>query len=300
VIHSLKTTRFRALVYILRKWANAMTFDSTDLTGSDGAIETADHRARRLSAVEAATEPAVAYSHRYDDDYHIAEHEHSRAQLLHPSAGVVTVTTRAGRWMVPPDHALWIPAGVRHAVDTIGRVDMQSVYVLPDAIAGLPGHLHVTGLTPLMRSLIAEAIRLRDQAGTQRAGYILGALLHEILHLPERPLGLPFPSQRRLAQLCREFVAGPSAHLKIDHWADAAGMSRRSFTRLFRSETGLSLSTWRQQACLMAALPRLSAGETVTAVALDLGYDSVPAFTTMFCRVMGAPPKTYLRAQATG
>ena len=89
----------------------------------------------------------------------------------------------------------------------------------------------------------------------------------------------------------------PVGHLNIDHWADAAGLSRRSFTRIFRRETGLSLSTWRQQACLMAALPRLSAGEAVTAVALDLGYDSVPAFTTMFCRMMGTPPKTYLRNQ---
>lgn len=275
-----------------------MSFEFTAETGLDRPIESWDQRALRLAAVEAAIEPAVAYSHFYDDDEHVAEHEHSRAQLLHPSVGVVTVTTRAGRWMVPPGHALWIPAGVRHAVDTIGRVDMHSVYVLPDAIPGLPSHLHVTGLTSLMRSLIAEAIRLRADAATPRAGFILGALLHEILRLPQRPLGLPFPSQKRLAQLCREYLVQPTAHLKIDHWADAAGMSRRSFTRLFRAETGLSLSTWRQQACLMAALPRLSAGETVTAVALDLGYDSVPAFTTMFCRVMGAPPKTYLRAQA--
>ncbi|AKI00609.1 DNA-binding domain-containing protein, AraC-type [Hoeflea sp. IMCC20628] len=275
-----------------------MTFELTAETSLDRPIETTDQRALRLAAVEAAVEPAVAYSHFYDDDEHVAEHEHGRAQLLHPSVGVVTVTTRAGRWMVPPGHALWIPAGVRHAVDTIGRVDMHSVYVLPDAIAGLPAHLHVTGLTPLMRCLIAEAIRLRSDAATPRAGFILGALLHEILQLPQRPLGLPFPSQKRLAQLCREYLVQPTAHLKIDHWADAAGMSRRSFTRVFRAETGLSLSTWRQQACLMAALPRLSAGETVTAVALDLGYDSVPAFTTMFCRVMGTPPKTYLRAQA--
>lgn len=260
-------------------------------------IETANERADRLAAVETAIEPAVAFSHIYDDDQHIAEHEHGRGQLLHPSTGVVTVTTHAGRWMVPPDHALWIPAGVRHAVDTIGRVEMHSVYVLPGAIAGLPGHLHVTGLTALMRSLIVEAVRLRADAGSPRARFILGAMLHEIPQLPERPLGLPFPANRRLAQLCRDFVAMPSAHLEIDHWADAAGMSRRTFTRIFRRETGLSLSTWRQQACLMAALPRLSAGEAVTAVALDLGYESVPAFTTMFCRMLGTPPKTYLRSQ---
>ena len=72
-------------------------------------------------------------------------------------------------------------------------------------------------------------------------------------------------------------------------------MSRRAFTRLFRRETGLSLSLWRQQACLFTALPRLAGGEAVTSVALDLGYESVAAFTTMFTRMLGTSPKAYLR-----
>ncbi|MDP3526208.1 MAG: hypothetical protein Q8S27_16650, partial [Hoeflea sp.] len=56
---------------------------------ADRQIETADDRAARLAHVEAATGPAVAFSHYYDDDEHVPEHKHSRAQLLHPSVGVV-------------------------------------------------------------------------------------------------------------------------------------------------------------------------------------------------------------------
>jgi AraC-like DNA-binding protein/quercetin dioxygenase-like cupin family protein len=247
--------------------------------------------------VETAIAPAVAFAHRFDRDEYVSEHEHSRSQLLHPITGVVIVTTPAGRWMVPPDHALWIPAGVRHAVDIIGRVEMHSAYVKPDAIAGLPTHLHVTGMTRLMRSLLAETIRIGPDATDTRAQLIQSALLHEIPMLPERPLGLPLPRSSRLAELCSSFVAEPSVRVEIDDWADRVGMSRRTFTRIFRQQTGLSLSAWRQQACVMAALPRLSAGDPVTTVAMDLGYDSMPAFTTMFSRVMGAPPKTYLRNQ---
>ena len=40
-------------------------------------------------------------------------------------------------------------------------------------------------------------------------------------------------------------------------------------------------------------LPRLGHGEPVTTVAFDLGYDSVAAFTTMFKRMLGAPPRFY-------
>ena len=247
--------------------------------------------------VEASEIPALAFAHSFVSDEHVSEHHHSRSQLLHPITGVVIVTTPAGRWMVPPDHALWIPAGTRHAVDTIGGVEMQSAYVRLDAIDGLPTHLHVTGMTRLMRSLLDETVRIGPEATDARAELIRSTLLHEIPLLPERQLGLPLPRNPRLADLCRGFIALPSARLEIDDWADSVGMSRRTFTRLFRQQTGLSLSAWRQQACVMAALPRLSAGEPVTAVAMDLGYDSIPAFTTMFSRVMGAPPKSYLRNQ---
>lgn len=55
-------------------------------------------------------------------------------------------------------------------------------------------------------------------------------------------------------------------------------MNRRSFTRLFRRETGMSFAQWRQQACLAVALPRLAAGEPATTTARGLGYDSTTAF----------------------
>jgi AraC-like DNA-binding protein len=209
------------------------------------------------------------------------------------------VTTKFGRWMVPPHHALWLPGETRHAVDMLGDVSMHSIYVRPQAVEGLKSHLHVMGLTPLMDSLIHEAVAApADTKADARTTLIMGLLLHEIPNLEERPLGLPFPEDRRLAALCRGFLEDPSPHTDIDDWADRLGMSRRTFTRMFRRETGLSLSTWRQQACLLSALPRLTEGEPVTSVALDLGYNSVPAFTTMFKRMLGVPPRSYLHSAA--
>ena len=75
--------------------------------------------------------------------------------------------------------------------------------------------------------------------------------------------------------------------------AGRLGIGRRSFTRAFRRETGMSFAEWRQQACLLIALPRLAAGEAVTSIALDLGYDSSAAFATMFKRRLGIPPSHY-------
>jgi AraC-like DNA-binding protein len=63
--------------------------------------------------------------------------------------------------------------------------------------------------------------------------------------------------------------------------------------RLFQKETGLSFAAWRQQARVLEAMGRLGGGAPVTQVALDLGYDSVSAFSAMFRRAAGASPSDY-------
>jgi AraC-like DNA-binding protein len=60
----------------------------------------------------------------------------------------------------------------------------------------------------------------------------------------------------------------------------------------------MSFGAWRQQMRLLRALEKLAAGEAVTTVALDLGYDSPSAFTAMFRRNLGAAPTRYFEAGA--
>lgn len=249
---------------------------------------------QRLEWLERAEGAVVALPTEYPDGYHVPTHRHSRSQLLHALTGVVMVMTGSGRWLVPPDHAMWIPAGIEHSVDMLGTVSMRSLYVTPQALGEAPDRLRVVAMTDLMRSLLIETAE-PTAAASERHALMMALLLLELANLPEMPFALPFPAEPRMAALCRRFVAAPSARATIEDWAGHLGMSRRSFTRAFHRETGLSLSMWRQQASLLAALPRLADGQAVTQVALDLGYDSVPAFTTMFRRMTGTTPGRYLR-----
>ncbi|MEA1648272.1 helix-turn-helix transcriptional regulator [Nitrospirillum sp. BR 11164] len=260
----------------------------------------------RSQVYETAPQPVFALGNDYPPGHVLPPHHHRRCQLLYGIRGVMTVATAQGSWMVPAERAVWIPAGVVHEVAVVvGPAAMRSLYIDPAVLPAARGpdtldpggeRCQVVGVTPLAHALLMEAVDLPvgDAPADSRGGMIMALLLHELASLPVLPLSMPLPTDTRLAARCRAFVTDPDPHATIDGWASDLGMSRRAFTRQFRRETGLSFAVWRQQACLFAALPRLAAGEPVTTVALDLGYDSPAAFTSMFKRLLGVPPSRYL------
>ncbi|SFN62171.1 AraC-type DNA-binding protein [Pseudomonas sp. NFACC24-1] len=130
-----------------------------------------------------------------------------------------------------------------------------------------------------------------DEAGRDDA--LIDLLLHELLRSVHLPLHLPLPQDPRLLGLCQAFLKHPDTHASPVQWAAQLHISLRSFNRLFSRQTTLSFSQWRQQACVMAALARLAEGDSVTCIALDLGYDSPAAFSTMFRRVQGHAPSAW-------
>ncbi len=253
-------------------------------------------RNTRVEIFDRLPRPVIVVANDFADGYTIPLHQHRRSQLLHGAAGAVLVTTAFGTWLVPPQRGMWLPGGVDHTVRMLGNVHTHSVYLEPAAATGMPDRCQVVGLSPFMRALLAEAVDLPvDHDPDSRAGALMALLLHEMRELTVLPLALPIPVHPALAEHCRRFLGRPTPHATIDAWSAALGMSRRAFTRLFRRETGLGFAAWRQQACLVAALPRLVAGEAVTTIAIDLGYDNPAAFTSMFKRLLGASPRSYLR-----
>lgn len=238
--------------------------------------------------------PLVMVINEHPAAFEIAPHSHARAQLLYAAKGVVVVSTPDGAWVAPAERAVWIPAGVMHATRMVGEVSACCAMLRTDACPWLGPTSRVISVSPLLRSLLlaaAEIPRLYDVDG--RDGLVAKLLMAELEAAPTVPLAAPFPQHPALATRCRIFLEAPDVGQSIDDWSEAMGMNRRRFTRLFRRETGMSFAEWRQQACLLAALPRLGAGEPVTIIALDLGYDSPSAFTTMFKRVLGMSPSRY-------
>jgi AraC-like DNA-binding protein len=87
----------------------------------------------------------------------------------------------------------------------------------------------------------------------------------------------------------------PADPRDLDDFAKEVGASKRTLVRLFPGQTGMTFSEWRQQRRLSYALELLLAGESITSIALESGYDNTSAFIAMFKRCLGTTPMQYLK-----
>jgi len=226
--------------------------------------------------------------------FEVLPHVHERAQLIYATVGAMRVSTDDGMWMVPPQRALWMPAGVRHSIVMLSDLTMRTLYLREDAAEFMPAVCRVLPVSPLLRELIVRATELPldyDEHGP--AGLVVALIIAELRGLQSLPLQLPMPSDPRLRALCQALLYAPGDQRTLDEWAATLNASARTLARHFQSETGLSFGAWRQQARVLEAMGRLGNGAPVTQVALDLGYDSVSAFSAMFRRAAGASPSAY-------
>jgi AraC-like DNA-binding protein len=206
----------------------------------------------------------------------------------------MSVITRDGAFVVPPQRALWLPAGLEHEVHYAVPVSLRTVYIEPHASPRLPTRCRVIEVSDLLRQLILASVDLPAEYDlTGREGRIMGLLVDEIASMPATPLHALMPRDERLARVCRTVLRNPKHEQSLEDVARAAGMSRRTVTRLFRRETGMSFVAWRQHVRLLDALSQLAVGRSVTTVSLDVGYRSPSAFTAMFRRRFGVAPSRY-------
>jgi transcriptional regulator GlxA family with amidase domain len=123
-----------------------------------------------------------------------------------------------------------------------------------------------------------------------RGGHLAALVLDEIGRAPATPLALPLPRDARLRRVCLELIENPASEDDLDAWADRAGASRRTLTRGFRAETGLSFGDWRARARVIRALALAAEGRPPRVVAAAVGYRSVQTLRLTVARVLDAHP----------
>jgi len=226
-------------------------------------------------------------------------HMHREAQLVYAARGTMQVTTPKGRWLVPPDRAVWVPAGLPHAIDVLAEIEMRTLYFdLAWLKRERPGtHLKsefVVRVSPLLQQAI---LALFDKGGTsERSALLIRLVMLELHQAEDSTTFIPLPQEARCRRAADIVLRQPAAAHEIEDLAQKVGTSGRTLSRLFSAETQLSFKSWCQRARIAAAIESLSteANVSVKQLAADLGYASVPAFSHAFRQVTGRTPTEFV------
>jgi AraC-like DNA-binding protein/mannose-6-phosphate isomerase-like protein (cupin superfamily) len=238
--------------------------------------------------------PMAAMDVNYPDGTSTGWHSHPRGQLLYAIEGVMIVQSAEGTWIVPPNRALWLAAGLKHDVKMSGEVKIRTVFIDAMTVQHMPEKSSVIEVSPLLRELIVAAVSVSlDYREGSRDDRLMGLLADEVRVSDVLPLHLPVPSDGRVKLICEAIAGRPSDNSTAGEWAERLNVTAKTVHRLFVKETGMTFAQWREQARLLFALRRLATGEKVIDVAFDCGYASQSAFTAMFRRHFGKPPSEF-------
>src|SRR5215468_12649036 len=110
-------------------------------------------------------------------------HMHRESQLVYAATGTMQVTTPKGRWLVPPDRAVWVPARLEHAIDVLANIEMRTLYF---DLAWLKRETRNAGLTsefvvrvsPLLHQAILALFDSRNSR--ERTGLLIKLAMLEL------------------------------------------------------------------------------------------------------------------------
>jgi len=229
-------------------------------------------------------------------------HAHREAQLVFAAEGLMQVETPKGRWLVPPDRAVWVPARLPHAIDVLADIEMRSMYFQPRWLASRRAGEQlktefVVRVGPLLREVVLALFDERSDHA--RAMRLAEVVVGELSHAGDPSTFMPMPADPKARQVAELLLKDAADSRDLEALARAVGVSGRTLSRLFPQETRLTFKVWRQRARIIAAIEMLGQPrQSIKRVATKLGFASTAAFSFAFRQVTGQTPTVFLSRRA--
>jgi AraC-like DNA-binding protein len=233
-------------------------------------------------------------AYEYSAGYQVPEHAHGADQLIYAISGVMEVFSGQSMWLVPPRFALWVPAKTYHRIHMPGAVSMRTLYFQPSLVRMRSSGSTVLHVTPLLRELTLETVRIGKLRTRQHHERALRDLVIQHLEIASSvPTFVALPRDERALHVAQAVLSAPEQTKSLAAICSDAGVSVRTIQRVFRKETGISFELWRRQVRLTKAVELLVQGRSLKEITFCIGYRQPSAFVEIFRRTFGMPPKAW-------
>ncbi|WP_087016289.1 AraC family transcriptional regulator [Thaumasiovibrio subtropicus] len=256
---------------------------------------------RQIPLLTSLPRPLYARSESWGQEGSVTPwHQHAWGQLTYAVTGVLSVNTKQGCYMAPPQFAVWVPGNMQHQVVAQGAAEMRGLYIQTEVLHDQRWqHAFVCEITPLCRELIVRFCQQPiDYKPDTPQSRLVDTLVDELTVQRDAHIQLPLPMDKRTHSICQYLQTHPYSQESITDLGQKVGLTGRSISRLFKTETGLTFQQWRQRLRLLHALTRLEKGDNVMKVALECGYDSNSAFVAAFKKQFGQTPGRYFQTKS--
>jgi len=256
----------------------------------------------RVTASEESTkvlaQPIVVVNRQLSINSWVEKHNHNWGQFVYANQGVMAVITDEGRYLIPPEQGVWVPATIDHEIITSTDVELTSLYIENEQAEELPVFCQVVNVSPFLKVLLNEAKTVKSGYQWQStAGRLLRLIRDTISTAKPIDLQLPYPKDKRLKEIVSRLQKFPALKTDLNSWGKFVGASVRTLSRTFKRETGITYSEWKQRLNIQIAIKQLYMGESVGNIAINLGYESSSAFIYMFKKHMKVTPSNYLNSE---
>lgn len=220
--------------------------------------------------------------------------------LLYASRGTFTLTVAGRRWLLPPQRAAWVAAGVPIRIQAARPITSSSILFARGSIPPPAFDCRVFGVTPLAREMLLYAMRWgidRDPADAMAETFFaaVAAVCAELAADPEQ-FWLPLGRSAELLRAMDHILTHLDTRLTLEDVAVRAHVSPRTLARRFVDEAQLTCGQFIRRVRLLRAMDLLAQGDVpVIAVAYEVGFASVSAFTGAFRRFTQETPSQYRR-----
>ena len=244
--------------------------------------------------------PGVSIStlaYEYPAGHNVPEHAHDSDQLVYATRGVMEVSAGHSLWLTPPHLALWIPARTWHRIRMPHAVSMRTLYLRRGIVPRAMEVCTVLHVSPLLRELVVEAVRIGQLRMKNRLHCALRDLIvSQLQNASPVPMFVALPEDSRALGVAQAFIANQADAPSLDALCRRVGVSVRTIQRAFRREVGMTFEFWRRQVRLMKGIELLVEGCSVKVVAAEVGYRQPSAFVELFRQTLGMTPKAWASA----
>lgn len=233
-------------------------------------------------------------AYEYSSGFLVSEHAHGSDQFIYSSRGVMEVHSDHSVWLIPPSFALWVPARTYHRIRMPMAVSMRTLYIRPGLGERADTGCAVLSVSPLLRELILETVRLGQLRLRNREHCALCDLttLH-IARATSIPTAIRMPQDPRALSAATRILNSLTESPSLQAVCSEVGVSPRTLQRLFRNEVGIGAESWRQHVRLKRAVELLVGGSSVKETAFSVGYNQPSALVAVFRRAFGVTPKIW-------